>query len=224
MFVRTVDALFPPGSGVSAYGKEMTVHTVLAGPLGGCNTPDPKVEYTEWEEGTWVCGDTEVTLTRAKTTTPFKWVNGAWVKDTANAVTTTETDTRQLTQQEIDENCSVEIPVTPPPTKATCDADGKLPSLSSSDVYTAAWDRVFNGPGVYTATYTVSENGTHFIGGETTITHQVTVDKRTGDCGLAETGIDAGPFLASGILLALGGGGLLAYRKVKSTPVGKHVA
>ncbi|HRQ86904.1 MAG TPA: LPXTG cell wall anchor domain-containing protein, partial [Candidatus Saccharibacteria bacterium] len=71
---------------------------------------------------------------------------------------------------------------------------------------------------------TVAASGTHFIGGETAVTHQVTVAKRTGDCGLAETGIDAGPFLAAGILLALTGGGLLLYRKVKSAPAGKHVA
>lgn len=48
--------------------------------------------------------------------------------------------------------------VTAPPAAnpATCEADGTLPALPTSNDYTFAWDRSFNGPGTYTATATAS--------------------------------------------------------------------
>ena len=83
----------------------------------GCNTPpstpEPKVEYTNWQDSEWVCGDTEVTQTRTKTTTPYKVVvqDGKYVTvvDTANIKVVTETQTRPLTDAEI-ESCKPEIP------------------------------------------------------------------------------------------------------------------
>ena len=75
--------------------------------------PEPKVTYTEWADEEWVCGDENVTQNRTKTTTPYKavYVDGAWkiVEDTENAVTVTETQTRPLTEEEI-ESCKPEIP------------------------------------------------------------------------------------------------------------------
>jgi len=83
----------------------------------GCNTPpttpEPRVEYSNWQDEAWECGDTEVTQTRTKTVTPFKVVlqDGKWVtiEDTANIVVTPETQTRPLTEAEI-ESCKPEIP------------------------------------------------------------------------------------------------------------------
>ncbi|MGH7218505.1 MAG: hypothetical protein ACREGE_03645 [Candidatus Microsaccharimonas sp.] len=83
----------------------------------GCNTPpappEPKVKFSNWQDSDWVCGDTEVTQTRTKTTTPYKMVlqNGKWVsvEDTANIKVESETQTRALTEQEI-ESCKPTIP------------------------------------------------------------------------------------------------------------------
>lgn len=83
----------------------------------GCNTPpstpEPKVEYTTWVDSEWVCGDSEVTQTRTKTTTPYKVIvqDGKYVTvvDTANIKVVTETQARALTEEEI-ESCKPEIP------------------------------------------------------------------------------------------------------------------
>ncbi len=83
----------------------------------GCNTPptppEPKVEFSNWQDQEWVCGDTEVTQTRTKTTTPYKVVlqNGKWVtvEDTANITVVAEYQTRTLTEEEI-ESCKPTIP------------------------------------------------------------------------------------------------------------------
>ena len=83
----------------------------------GCNTPptppEPKVEFSSWQDSEWVCGDTGVTQTRTKTTTPYKVVlqNGKWVtvEDTANIKVVTEHQTRALTEEEI-ESCKPDIP------------------------------------------------------------------------------------------------------------------
>jgi hypothetical protein len=75
--------------------------------------PDDKVTYSEWVEGEPNCESKTVTKTRTKTVTPYKWNGSEWVLDTANAVTTTETETRPLTEAELKE---CEPPVVVPPT------------------------------------------------------------------------------------------------------------
>jgi len=85
-----------------------TWHTVNPDTLD-CNTvpqpPEPKVEYSQWQDQKWVCGDTEVTQTRTKTTTPYKVVlvddEYQIVEDTENVTVVTETQTRALTNKEI---------------------------------------------------------------------------------------------------------------------------
>ncbi|MFT3854706.1 MAG: LPXTG cell wall anchor domain-containing protein [Ilumatobacteraceae bacterium] len=70
---------------------------------GDCKAPQPdaKVEYGEWSNGTFECGDTSVTQTRTKTVTGYVWSGGKWVLDSQNAVTSTETQSRQPTSEEI---------------------------------------------------------------------------------------------------------------------------
>jgi len=65
-----------------------------------CERPDDKVVKGEWTDGIWTCNDTSVEQTRMKTVTPYVKVNGTWVLDTANAVVTYETRTRQLSERE----------------------------------------------------------------------------------------------------------------------------
>ena len=61
--------------------------------------PADKVEYTDWQDQVWVCGDTSVTQTRTKTVTTYVLENGEWVP--GEPVVTTETQTRPLTGDEI---------------------------------------------------------------------------------------------------------------------------
>jgi len=63
--------------------------------------PENKVTYTEWVDGEYECDDTEVTQTRSKTVTPYILVEGQWVEDTENSVTTEESQSRQLNADEI---------------------------------------------------------------------------------------------------------------------------
>jgi hypothetical protein len=96
--------------------------------------PPAKVTYTEWQDGTYACGDTTVKQTRTVTTTPYVWVPneiddedvsflaskdqpsfGKWVLDTENATTKTETRTRELTKEEI-VPCRTVPETTQPPT------------------------------------------------------------------------------------------------------------
>ncbi|MGJ9483182.1 Ig-like domain-containing protein [Actinotignum sp. GS-2025f] len=69
--------------------------------------PADKIDTTEWidssEEGAKDCATGKVTQTRSKTTTPYKWdtVAHEYVLDTENAVTTTETQTRDMNDAEL---------------------------------------------------------------------------------------------------------------------------
>ncbi|MGA9276741.1 LPXTG cell wall anchor domain-containing protein [Ilumatobacter sp.] len=66
--------------------------------------PPANVEETEWVDGIYECGDTEVEQTRTVTTTPYIYVEGQipeWVLDTDNAVSVEETRIRQLNADEI---------------------------------------------------------------------------------------------------------------------------
>lgn len=81
------------------------------------DVPDSKVEYTEWVDGTWECGDKTVTQTRTKTVTPYVWDLGEreWVEGTP--IVTTETRTRDLTESE-QFPCVVKIPVPATPSQS----------------------------------------------------------------------------------------------------------
>jgi hypothetical protein len=67
--------------------------------------PGTKVEYGEWQDGVWACGDTTVTQTREVTTTTYTR-NG---EDVVVPTTTknSETQTRPLTPAEIGANCDL---------------------------------------------------------------------------------------------------------------------
>ena len=111
-----------------------------------CGQPtqkEPKVEYGKWQDGQWACGDTEVTQTRTKTVTPYKWVNGQWKLDTDNAVTTTETQQRTLKSHEI-KKCYVIVawkmggwngnsPVWTPPQQYVTSEKQTTPNLDALD-------------------------------------------------------------------------------------------
>ena len=64
--------------------------------------PEAKVEYGEWKDGVWECGDATITQTRTKTVTPFVLQGNKWVPGTP--VVTTESQTRELTSAEV-ESC-----------------------------------------------------------------------------------------------------------------------
>jgi hypothetical protein len=109
----------------------------------GCNTPpvtpEPKVKYTEWQDAKWVCGDTSVTQTRTKTTTPSKVVlqDGQWtiVEDTDNITTVTETQTRELTPAEIESCKPTPTPtVTPTPTPTPVNTIIPVPTPTATTV------------------------------------------------------------------------------------------
>lgn len=92
---------------------------------------DPTVEFSAWQDGAWTCGDTEVTQTRTKTTTPYTVVRqgNQWVQvaDTNNIVTETETQTRPMSEAEI-ASCQPE-PTTPPtPVTPTDPVDTPTPT------------------------------------------------------------------------------------------------
>ncbi|MGJ9575035.1 Ig-like domain-containing protein, partial [Actinotignum sp. GS-2025b] len=69
--------------------------------------PADKVDTTQWvdstDEGAKDCATGKVTQTRSKTTTPYKWdtVAHEYVLDTENAVTVTETQTRDMSDAEL---------------------------------------------------------------------------------------------------------------------------
>jgi hypothetical protein len=118
----------------------------------------------------------------------------------------------------------VTIIVTPPAPKVvapTCNADGSLPTLVDGDGYTAKYDRLFDGPGVYTATYTVTGDNTAFETG-TSVSYDLTVLGKTGNCpvvpsgnGGADTGLNGNQpgidtsFWTAGNTALFGGGAFL---------------
>jgi len=74
-----------------------------------CEEPESKVEYTEWVDGDYECGDTTVVQTRTKTVTNYTFVSGeGWVAD--EPIVTEETQTRDLTAEEQEEACPVITP------------------------------------------------------------------------------------------------------------------
>ena len=122
--------------------------------------PDDKVTYTEWKDGDKSCESKTVTQTRSKTVTPYKWDGSAWVLDTANAVTTTETQTRPMTAEEL-KACEG----TPPP-------DDSCPPLTGSVKTTLPDGSAVNG-NIYTSKSDVYVYGDQ-LGDVTTVYIRVT--------------------------------------------------
>ena len=88
------------------------------------------------------------------------------------------------------------IPTPPAPkvTAPTCTADGSLPTLMGGTGYTAVYNRPFNGPGVYTAIYTITGNNTAFTNGKT-VSYDLTVGKKlTENCATTTGGANTGMF------------------------------
>ena len=70
--------------------------------LKACSTqPEPKVTTTKWVDGAKDCSTGKVTQTRTKVVTPYIWDGSKWILDTANAKSTTETQTRDMTSEEL---------------------------------------------------------------------------------------------------------------------------
>lgn len=77
--------------------------------------PEDKVTFTEWVDGVYACGDTTVEQSRTKTTTVFVLNGNVWVE--GGSTVTVETQTRDLTKEELDALvCETEPPTeTEPP-------------------------------------------------------------------------------------------------------------
>jgi hypothetical protein len=92
------------GSGIHGDG---VIHSITV----GCTTyyfdyqqpaaPEPKIEYSNWEDSEWVCGDTEVTQYRIKTTTPYIWDAETKSYIEGESTNEQESQTRQLSHEEI---------------------------------------------------------------------------------------------------------------------------
>lgn len=63
--------------------------------------PQDDVVFSEWVDGEWACGDTEVTQTRTKTVTPYIWDANTWTWIAGQSTVTTEQQTRALTPDEV---------------------------------------------------------------------------------------------------------------------------
>lgn len=90
--------------------REMTADEKVACP------PDTDIEYSEWVEGEWDCGDAEVTLTREVTTTVYDYNEQA--QPTATSSVSQETKTRDLTPAEL-----AECPLLPGDISSVCVGD-----------------------------------------------------------------------------------------------------
>ena len=80
---------------------ETDVRAMTADEKMDCPLPNTKVEYGAWQDGEWECGDTEVTQTREVTTTVYEYDEQG--NSTAKSTVATETQTRDLTQEELAE-------------------------------------------------------------------------------------------------------------------------
>ena len=141
LLVVNSGAAGPDGNGNLVYADPVA-GTAYFGPLNGggqqgnvshwivCSRPttppqpDPQVTHTDWVDGDWGCGDTTVEQTRTTTVTPYILVNGQWALDEANAATTTESQTRQLTAAEL----------------ATCIPDQPEPKVTDGEWVDGVWE------------------------------------------------------------------------------------
>lgn len=77
--------------------------------------PENKIVFGDWKTGEFECGDTTVQITRSVTSTEFVREGAEWVE--GESITTTQTETRALTDEEIESlDCAVVIPPTEKPT------------------------------------------------------------------------------------------------------------
>lgn len=130
-------------------------------PMGtDCDQPASKVTYSEWADGDKSCESKIVAQTRTKTATPYKWDGSDWVLDTVNATSTTETQTRPMTSEEL-KKCEG----TPPP-------DDSCPSLTGSIKTTLPDGSAVNG-NIYTQKSDVYVYGSQ-LGNVTTVYIRVT--------------------------------------------------
>ncbi|MHB1490712.1 MAG: hypothetical protein ACYCTH_09480, partial [Cellulomonas sp.] len=151
------NAILTPSDGwtVNAYGT--ATYTVTIGAADDCAVqPVPSVTYTDWADGAYGCDDTTVVQTRTATTTPWILVDNTWVLDAENAVTVTETQTRDLTsdEQTVCPPGMIAIPAAPTVVPPTCTADGSATAVNGEH-YT--WDKTSFGPGSWTATATAAD-------------------------------------------------------------------
>lgn len=93
----------PSGIGLINQVTETRDITIQRPATTACPKPDDKVTFSDWEDGTWECGDTTVTQTRTKTTITYVLVDFTWVEQAP--VVTTETRTRDLTLDEQKGSC-----------------------------------------------------------------------------------------------------------------------
>lgn len=112
--------------------------------------PSPKIIYSEWVVDDWVCEATETTRSRTKTVIPYVLDGARYVEDTANAVTSTESEVIPLSEEE-QYSCPVpdvtlQVP-TLSPAPPTCGQDG---SLLVKNETSFTWNKTgMFGPGAY---------------------------------------------------------------------------
>jgi hypothetical protein len=209
-------------SGPSVEFTEKFLHQVSDGPTtwivqnDKCYTvPD---EHT-YSDGTasWQCTGDETrpaTITFTRTHFVSTWDGNGWSEpefDYAEDITIP-------TPENLVANC-----IAPPvlnPGDPTCMTAGTRPDVPANDGYTSSWDRAFDGPGEYTATFNAVLPDNQFVTGDSATVKVTILGKLTGakDCpttsttGLALTGFDNSgtPWLAGGVgLITLLGVALL---------------
>jgi len=201
-------------SGPSVEFTEKFLHQVSEGPTtwivqdGKCYTvPD---EHT-YSDGTasWQCTGEETrpaTITFTRTHFVSTWDGNGWSEpefDYAEDITIP-------TPENFVANC-----ITPPvlnPGAPTCNSVGTLPGIPANDGYTSSWDRMFDGPGVYTAKFVAILPDNQFVTGDSATVKVTILGKLTGakDCptttttGLALTGFDnSGTLWFGGVVVVL---------------------
>jgi len=92
-------------------GDVTKTHTVTRDPYPCGPPPDTITTFSEWEDGTYECGDRTVVQTRVKRVILFLLIGAIWQEQPA--VVTTETRIRELTADEIEECDTPDTPDTP---------------------------------------------------------------------------------------------------------------
>jgi LPXTG-motif cell wall-anchored protein len=164
-----------PSATTASETEKLRDATALECPVPPVQPPD-EVTYTNWVDEAWACGDTTTEQTRTATTTPFKWDGATWVPDPASATSTTQQQTRNLTQAEI-----TQCPVQDADATATANNDATCDRLGTVtfNVTNARWqDHNDTHDGSRVA---VAENGHLFGNGSTQlIVNYTPVPKKTG--------------------------------------------
>lgn len=100
--------------------------------------PDNKIVFGDWKTGEFECGDTTVQITRTVTSTEYVLEGGEWVE--GESVTTTQTETRALTDEEIASlECETgQPPVVTPPTSKPAATPAPAPETGDTLATTGA--------------------------------------------------------------------------------------